>query len=31
MIRVCLHREVEGTIKTLSIKREADRVGGLRK
>ena len=24
-IRVCLHREVEGTIKTLSIKREADK------
>jgi putative transposase len=25
MIRVCLHREVEGEIKTLSIKREADK------
>ena len=24
-IRVCLHREVEGNIKTLSIKREADK------
>jgi hypothetical protein len=24
-IRVCLHREVEGTIKTLSLKREADK------
>jgi putative transposase len=25
VIRVCLHREVEGTIKTLSLKREADK------
>src|ERR1700758_3036374 len=25
MIRVCLHREVEGKIKTLSLKREADK------
>src|SRR4029077_6167247 len=24
-IRVCLHREVEGKIKTLSLKREADK------
>jgi hypothetical protein len=24
-IRVCLHREVEGNIKTLSLKREADK------
>src|SRR5208282_4046021 len=25
MIRVCLHREVDGKIKTLSLKREADK------